>query len=558
MRRSVALLLMLAAVGAACAREETITLRRADAGAKPGGTLVVAVPEPSAIDPALVSTFDVAANLVNQTMCDRFIQFDPVTAEPVPAIAESWVIANGGKTVTVKLRKGVRFSDGSAVTAEDAAYSLSRVAMAETASPVADLLRHVVGYDALHGESEDTDDSDQLAGISIIDNTSFEISLDINNADFFRLLGHAIATPIKKGVAKADPDAFASNPVCAGPYELARAWGPGDDVIELVRNPDYVAKNTGFTRGGSGYADVVDFRIVSDPVAAYTSGKADVAVVGVKSVDAARTLGPDFVRASAPVLEYIGLPANIPPFGDRAVRLALSLALDREQLVKDVWDGVREPATRFLPPTLGRSLSRTSGACAEAAPARGDVAQARKVFASSPVAARESVPIRLSFNDEFENRELMQAVAAQWRAAFPSLKVQLAPMPWEQYLQTANGASGFAGPFRMAWAPQFPSAEEYITPLFDSDNAGRTNLARFSNAELDRVLEFDVRRATGDDDRAERYQLVEDAACVQMPIVPIAYGSTHRLVRTKKVASATGKMSDMSSGEVVLRELYLR
>ena len=558
MRRVAALLALLALLGAACAKQEAVKLRRAAAGAKPGGSLVVAVPEPSAIDPALVSTFDVAANLVNQTMCDRLIQFDPVTAEPVGALAESWVIANGGKSVTVKMRKGLRFSDGSAVTAEDAAYSLSRVAMAETASPVADLLRHVVGYDEFHGEEEDNDDTETLPGISIIDNTSFEISLDENNADFVRLLGHPIAALVSKRLAKADPDAFASKPVCAGPYELARAWEPGDDAIALVRNPDYHATNVGYTRGGAGYADRIEFRLVPDPVAAYASGTADVAVVPAKGVTAARKLGPDFVRASNGVLEYIGLPNNVPPFGDRTLRLALSLALDRKQLVEDVWDGTREPANRFLPPSLGTAWSRRGGACANAMPLDGDVAAARKVFATSPVASRKDVPVRLFFNDEFANRKLMRAVADQWSAAFPSLEVQLAPMPWEQYLQTANGTAGFVGPFRMAWAPQYGSAEEYITPLFDSDNAGRTNLARFSSPELDRVLEFDVRRATGDDDRAERYQLVEDAACVLMPIVPIAYGATNRLVRTKKLASANGKLSDLSSGEVVLRELYVR
>jgi ABC-type transport system substrate-binding protein len=552
--RRVAAAVLLVIVAAACSREEELTLRRGAASAKRGGTIVVAITEPSSIDPAAISTFDTSARLINETMCDRLVQFDTVSAAPVPSIAEAWLVANGGRTFTVKLRKGVRFSDGSEVTAEDVAYSFSRVAQAETASPVADVLRDVRGYEALHGEEDTVDDSDELIGVSVVDNYSFQIDLDESNADFVRVFGHALATPVPKRAAKANPEAFAGRPVCSGPYELAKPWEPNDETIRLVRNADYRATNLGYTGGGAGYADAIEFRIVGDAKAAraaYADGKVDVVAVPTSAEK-----GPDVVTATAPVLEYIGLPVNLPPYNDRSFRTALSLALDRTALIREVWGDGREPATGYLPPTLGRELYRGTGPCAKAAPARGNLSAARAAMASSGVPRGRSIPMRMSFNDEFANGKLAKAVAAQWQAAFPNLKITTAPSPWEPYLQTATSPTGFAGPFRMSWAPQYPSADGYITPLFDSRNAGRENLSRFSNGQFDRALEFDARRATGDADRAEMYQLMEDAACSQMPIVPIAFGRTHRLVRSAKLASASGRVTDLSSGEVVLRELF--
>ena len=563
MIRKLAAIACLVLAAAGCAKKEETVLRRAAPEAKRGGTITVAVTEPSAIDPAAISSFDTAARLINQTMCDRLIEYDPATGTSVAAVAESWVIANGGRTFTIKLRKEARFSDGSQVTAEDVAYAISRVAAAETAGPVAELLRDVAGYRLFHGDDEDDsgDDLDTMRGVSVIDNFSLQIDLERNNAEFLRLLGHPLATPVPKRPAKADPEAFGAKPVCAGPYKLTKPWGPKDSVIRLVRDPNYYRRNVAYTQGGTGYADVVEFRIFGDArsaLEAYKAGQVDVVAAPQLSPAQVRPLGADYVRAPSPVLEYVGLPVNVPPSNNIAFRLALSLALDRTKLVRDVWGDERTPATGIFPPGLGKEFHKPNGACAKAAPAEADVANARKAMAGSGVSTARPLPLRVFFNNEFGNEKLVGAVAAQWRSVFPNLNVQPVPMPWAQYLQTATSPTGFAGPFRMSWAPQYPSPEEYLTPLFASARAGRDNFTRFSNGFVDRALEFDARRAADDAERAESYRAIHDGACVQVPLIPIAFGSTNRLVRAAKLASATGKVSDLSTGEVVLRELYLR
>lgn len=600
--RSVALCCLFAVV-AACAKSEELEVRRPVAAARPGGTIVVAITEPSSLDPALVSAFDSSARLVNETMCDRLIQLDPATGTPVGAIAESWLVANGGRTFTIKLRKGTKFSNGAEVTSEDVAYSLTRVAMAETASPVADQLSHVVGYRSMHGlddEDDEGDEIDTLRGISLIDNYSLQIDLDEADAEFYRVLAHPLATPLPKKLAKADPEAMAGEPVCAGPYVLDGAWGPKEPVIRLVPNRSYVARNLGYTRGGAGYANVIEFRVYRDAPAAfkaYTDGEADVAAVPDGAVASARQRGGDYVRSDSPVLEYIGLPSSVPPFTDPALRVALSLAIDRTRLVRDVWGNARTPATRYLPPTLAAAYG-SARQCGRVAPARADAGQARELMtsaieqyereaqatppaaggaspapvssaaaspapapaASPPPAARVTggkLPITLSFNDEYANEKLARAVAAQWEAALP-VDVRVVGTTWDAHLRTATSPAGFPGAFRMSWAPEYPSAEQYIGKLFSTDNVGRENLSRLSLGPIDRSLEFFARRTVDDAERADAYVGVEVAVCALMPIIPIAFGSTHRVVRKAELASATKRFTDRSWGEVTLRELYVR
>src|SRR5947209_7107041 len=83
--------------------------------AKAGGTVTVAITSPVSIDPALVSPADTAGSLVVRTMCDSLLATDPQTGELQPDVASGVLLGGGGTTLTVRLRRGVRFNDGSAL-----------------------------------------------------------------------------------------------------------------------------------------------------------------------------------------------------------------------------------------------------------------------------------------------------------------------------------------------------------------------------------------------------------------------------------------------------------
>ena len=554
-RRAVAIAVT-GGVLASCTTGNKIEPPAARPEATRGGRIVVGISEPISIEPS--NAADPSGTLVVRTMCDPLVQIDPLSGELVGAIAESWQVTDGGKRITVKLRKGVRFHDGSELTSEDVAFSLSRVASEEAASPLAPLLRPVEGYAQVHGDEEVDEQRlrETLRGLRIIEKYSFEINLTEAHADMVALLGHPLASPVPKKVVERDPDAFAARPVCAGPYQLAAPWRPGQAAISLRRFAGYRAVNEGYTAAGRGYADEIEFRIASDEeteVVQFEAGQLDVAHVPRVGLPQARQRGSDLVVAPAPVVNYLGFPTRVAPFDQPRVRAALSMALDRRALAAAVEGGAAISARGFLPPTLGGDV-RGSG-CGAFIPERAQAGRARELLSSASVDLT-GTPVKLYFNDEFGHRQVMEGVAAQWRAAL-GLDVQLVPQSWEAHLARATSVVGFDGPFRMSWAGAYASPDAYLAPLFSSDQIGSDNLSYFSDAGFDRLLHRVARRAGDADDRRLDYEQLEDVVCAQLPAIPLTFGVSAHLVRRQRLASARGVFTDVFSGDVLLRELHV-
>lgn len=540
---------------AACTTATGGRARPANPAAHAGGLLTVAITQPGSLEPQ--NTYESQGALVQQVLCEPLLVDDPRTGRLRPGLAASWLVSDGGKRITVRLRKGARFSDGEPVTAEDVALSLSRAASAEYASNVAALLEPIDGYDEIHGDRETgrAQDRRRLRGVSIIDGQSFSIVLKRSQADFVRVLAHPIAAPVPHRVVDRDPDAFARRPVCAGPYELAAAWTPGDAVIHLRRNPVYRAAGPVFTRGGAGYAERIDFHVVADPdagVREWQSGAVDVAAVPRADVTSARQAGADLLERPGSYTDFIGLPDSAgSPFADPAVRVALSQAIDRTAIASGTYGGGRIAARGFLPPSLG-AVARPS-ACAVAAPLTADLVAARAVFARH--AELTSQPLKLYFNDEFDNRILVEAVARQWHDGLGLDAVPTA-ISWTDFQALAR--RGVDGAFRFGWQVPYPSADLALAPLFATSAIGRDNLSRFSNQPFDRLLARTARTAVDESDRNFAYRQLEDKLCAAMPLIPVTFSRVRWLIRGARVAAAVPDPIDVTAGLPMLRELALR
>lgn len=555
--RVVVLVLGIAILGGGCLpREDVAKPPPAKSGARRGGVIHAGISEPVSIDPALAG--DPGGLLVAQTICDTLIQIDPISGELKPAIAKSWQVTDGGKTITINLRKGVRFHNGKELSAQDVIYSLSRIVRQETASPFANLFQPVKGFANLRNPTPADLKKGQLggglSGLKSIEKYSLEIGLDRPDADFVRLLAQPFASVLPKD--SADTESFSRKPVCAGPYMVTDPWTAGSPAVKVARFPGYYAQNAGFSGGGRGYAKAIEFSVTPDRAAEsaeFQAGRLQVAhLPGEKAADTA--LGTDLVRGAGSTLEYIGLPTRQAPFDNPSVRLALSTALDRKALVSTVFSGQREPAGGFLPPALGKV--HRSAACAVQAPIEGDLQAAKQILAKAGVDLNGK-SAKLYFNDEFRNKAVVDEAARQWQEAF-GLKIEATPMVWEKFLTLGSHPPGFDAPFRMSWAGEYPSADSFLGPLFASSSIYRDNLSRYDNPDFDQALERKARRAASEQDRTAEYQRLEDSVCEQMPAVPVDFGMTTHLITKNKLDSAVPGFVSISTGEPLLRELYFK
>ena len=526
------------------------------ADAHVGGTITVGITAPASIDPALVAPADPSGSLVVRTMCDTLMATDPVTGELRPDIASNVLLGGGGTILTVRLRRGIRFSDGSALTAADVAAALTRVARPAVASGDASMLRHIVGFAQLQDDEEKS--HGRLVGVAAVDPRTVQISLTAPDSGLLRTLATTVAVPIpRRNAGDNGFGAFSERPVCVGPYRLAAPWRPDAAAITLVRSNSYDGGNPGLTRDGRGWADRIVFRVYPTTQAAYAAyvrGDVDLAQVPAASADVASAhLGAALVRAPDATLGYVGLPTTVAPYDDPVVRRALSMSLDRTAIVRAVYHGGRTAAQGLFAPVVGDDIWRDD-ACGPATPLVADSAGARSVLGARLAELRRTT-WPLYFDDEFANRALVTEVALQWHRAL-GLSFRPVAMGFSDYLPKAVQAPGFDGPFRLSYASPSSSAADYVGDLLTSAAVDSSNATRFVDRFVEEVYAHQATTHSGSAG-ALAWRALEQRFCDQLPLIPLTFNDQVWAWRST-VGAAGGRQLDRATGLPLVRDGYRR
>ncbi|MCW2545303.1 MAG: hypothetical protein JWM40_2855 [Frankiales bacterium] len=545
MRRASALVALAALAASGCSDPGTTASHRTGPG-RVGGALVVGVTTIGSTDPA--TAYDPAGDQVQSLVCEPLVTRDPRSgALARTGLATYWITTSKGSQLTVRLRKGLRFSDGSKVNVNDVVASWSRAALVETASPSAEVLAPVKGFDTVHGEvdSDNATELSRLHGLTALSDTSLSVSLQGRNAAFVERLSEPVTAVTPRGTTGS------SSPRCVGPYVQHPAGGA---VVTLTRNSSYYNGNSSYDDGGRGYADSVTFRVLptrADAATAFRSGKVDIAPL--PDAELGRPLPAGTTRIDAPngFVEYVGLPlaGSANPYADPAVRQAMSRAIDRVALSKAAYGGGALPASGFVPPTAGPAYA--PGACGPSTGA--DLPSLRATVAAATLG---KPLLTLSFPDVDANARVARELQRQWQTGL-GLRVQLDPLSPNAFLQKATSAAGFAGAFLEGWQGLSPSADDTLGPLLSSAGTGTSNLAHFVSPPFERAL-TDARQAEDDKGRQLAYRNLEQRACESLPLIPLVFRQWHYLVRTSRLSSSNPSWTDRATGLLDLRDVWLR
>jgi len=279
---------------------------------KHGGTLSIGITQQVLnLDPHVATAF--SSFRVMEQIYEGLLRFDN-QLQLQPALAGSWTISPDGLEYTFKLRQGVKFHDGTPLTAEDVKYSFERVLNPETSSPQRSRIAAV-------------------KSIKVLSPTEVKFVLNEPFAPFLEVLPLIYIVPKNFEEKVGDPKV---STLGTGPFKLAE-FGP--DYIRLMRNDDYWDE-------GFPYLDEVIIRQIPDPStlrSALRTGQLDLIFgFGVDVTTAGSFAGlPGFQVISVPGLNYslLGIQNARPPFDDVRVRQALSLAIDRRQIAEIVYFG---------------------------------------------------------------------------------------------------------------------------------------------------------------------------------------------------------------------------
>jgi oligopeptide transport system substrate-binding protein len=298
----------------------------------------------------------------------------------------------------------------------------------------------------------------------------------------------------------------AGNLVSSGPF-LLKEWTPNKRIV-VARNPYY-------WDAGRVKLDGIEFYPIDDQNVEermFRTGQLDLTYDFLPAkIDGYRRDHPEELRIDPWLgIYYFNFNVTRPPFTDARIRRAFALAVDREELVKDVMRGGQLPAYAVsYPGVLGY---------APRAQLTGGVPEARRLLAEAGFPGGRGLPkIELLYNPNQEyNRSVVEAIQAMWRKNL-GVEVTLANQEWKVYLDSMQ--TGHYQVARAGWIADYPDPHVFLE-IYETGNGN--NYPRWSNAEYDRLLHESL-RAPNEAARYEIYQQMDAILVRECPVLPLFY-----------------------------------
>jgi oligopeptide transport system substrate-binding protein len=385
--------------------------------------------------------------------------------EAVPALASALPhISADGITVTVPLRAGIKFSDGSPITADDFVYAARRIVDPATGSQSARRLSYIKNAnEIIEGKRPVTD-----LGITALAADKLEFTLVAPSPYITLELGSVILAPVSKNFAESKGATYAlsaENLLASGPYVLTD-WTGANISWKYV-------KNTHYWDAANIYFDEINVQVVKDSatgVALYEAGKIDGVPISGDHVVSYRG-SPDLVTIQTLRMTNLELGiTSTPALQNINLRKALLLAVNRDELATAILNGDGVPAVGTIPngiavsPVNGKSIKDDWGNLLSF-----DVAQAQQFFAQALKELGVSqITLRLVATDNDEGTKIVTYLKSAYETNLPGLKIDAANVPASVRFQEMMSykfelaLGGWTGEFNPATYPkQFETANEH-------------------------------------------------------------------------------------------------
>lgn len=410
---------------------------------------------------------------------------------------------------TVKLRDDAVFSDGTPVQAKNFVDAWNYAANVDNA------MGNQYFFSVIDGFSE-TEPVEELSGLKIVDDHTFTVKA---TPDFPDRLGYSAYYPLPD-VAFEDMEAFGQNPIGNGLYKLdgEGAW-KHNESIALVKNDTYVGPRE-VENGG------IDFKIYASLDAAYTDllgGKLDVLdqIPDTSFAVFQDELGDRAINQAGALSTALTISENLEHFSGEEGKLrraALSMAVDREEIIDVIFEGTNIPATDFTSPVVDGYADDLEGADV----LKFNKEEAQKLWAEADAISPFSGTIEVATNSDGPHQVWIEAVANQWAN---NLGVTAAPKlyPTFQAFLDDREADTVGGPFRAGWQGDYPGAYNYMQPLYYTGSS--SNHGFYSNEAFDTLLD-EASRESDHDARNEKLNEAQEILLEDLPSIPLWYQGT--------------------------------
>lgn len=436
---------------------------------KPGGEMIVTYKNDiSTLDPAI--GYDWQNWSIIKSLFDGLMDYEPGTTTLVPDLAESYEISEDGRTFTFRLRDGVTFHNGRALTAADIKYSIERAVNPETQSPGQGFFATIEGFEAMaSGEAT------ELSGITTPDDRTVVFRLSRPDATFLHVMAINFSFAVPKEAVEEYGTDFGQNPVGTGAYKLAE-WTLGQRLV-LEKNPDYY-------REGVPYLDRITFEIGQEPTVALLRlqrGEVDILGDGIPPAQFVQVMSDPanedlIVEGGQLHTGYVTMNVTQPPFDKVEVRQAVNMAINKDRVVRII-NNRAVPANQPLPPAMPGYAEDYEGYPYDPTRAKSLLAEA---------GYPNGFDTELYVMNVDPNPRIAQAI--QQDLAAIGIRAEIKSLAQASVISAGGeGQAPMIWSGGMAWIADFPDPSNFYGPILGCGGAveGGWNWAKYCNEELD-------------------------------------------------------------------------
>ena len=474
--------------------------------------------EPDGIDPNVTNNSFAVPFLVN--CFEGLVTYDE-KGEVVAGNAESWESNDDLTVYTFHLRDGLKWSDGSDLTANDYVYSALRVLTPATAGQYVNMISdYVVNAEEFYNGTANAED----VGIKAVDDKTLEFTLKSPCPYFVDLVSMWVYFPVQEATIEANGDKWtnqADTYICNGPFKITDMKMGASVVLENNENY-WDADNV--TLQKLTYRYILD---TSTALTAYENGEVD----GVRTIpasDLARLEADNAGVITAPSYGtvYYNINCSVAPYDNPLVRKALCLAIDRDSLINNVAQLDAQPAYSFLAPGYvvdGKDV--TDGRSDFELSSKADPEAAKAALAEAGYPDGKDFPtVKLTFYSDDNVKKIAEAIKEMWEQNL-GITVEVSSADWAVYYDAVQSGNYEVG--AMGWSADYVNPMSFL-PLLYTDDV--TNNAFYSNPDYDAIVD----QIKVEKDPAKFAELVKQAdelVSATYPVVPLYYKSNNYLLK---------------------------
>ncbi|ROO88458.1 peptide/nickel transport system substrate-binding protein [Actinocorallia herbida] len=473
--------------------------------------------------------------------------------ELVPDLAEDLGKAsNNNKTWTYKLRKGLKYDDGTEITAQDIKYAVERSNFTDELQGGPKYFKQYLVDNASPYKGPYKDKSaDGLKSIETPDKYTIKFNLNTPFAEFDYLAFMPQTAPVPQ--AKDNGLNYKKNIVSSGPYkidsyEVGKAmklsrntnWDQStDEVRKALPDTISVALNQN--------QDDIDNKLMSGAL------DMDLAAGGLGTAAQPKALGGTEVgntdAASGSALTYMTIDSRVAPFDNIACRRAVQYALDKDSVQTSLGGPITggDIATTVLPPTV---VGHEDFDKYPTADNKGDVTKAKAQLAECGQA--NGFTAKLTYRAD-RPKEVSAAESIQQSLGKAGIKVELKGYPSGDYFTKYAGSPAFlkdngVGMAMMKWAADWPSGFGFLQQILDGRSikpTGNTNLSSTDLPKINKLFDRSTKESDADA-RSKIYGQIDQLSMDNADIVPLTY-SVQLLYRPENLTNVV--VSEFMGGQ---------